>query len=194
MEEASVEIQARIKLKHGGLLRWMQENNVTQRELGKALGISSTTINHWVNLRSKPHKKYHEKLELLTGVSISMLFPGWFKPKELKQLVEDKGTVTKNLNEDAVRMLQAANETSRALLIETQFEMQDQLAYIYEAISTSLEPREQKIINMRMDGDTYKEIGAHFDFSATRAMEIEKKGMKKLKRALYAKGVDGVEL
>ncbi len=48
----------------------------------------------------------------------------------------------------------------------------------------ALRPRERELIERRMAGDIYKELGLHFGVSAGRAQQIEQQALRKMRIAL----------
>lgn len=59
------------------ILKRLNELKITQKELAKAVGASSPTVNNWLNYDREPSIKYLEKLANTLEVSIQWLVTGY---------------------------------------------------------------------------------------------------------------------
>jgi transcriptional regulator with XRE-family HTH domain len=104
------------------LLRdYQYQNNLTQHDMAKFLGIAQSTYNNWVNGQTVINPiKYYEKIAKLCGVDVHLMLPSGYKLGEMNH--DSKGLVycekyVRSL-EEMVVLLKKENERIVLLLDE----------------------------------------------------------------------------
>ena len=182
-DSGPLEITLVASLKHGMLRRWLKDRKWTARMLAKAIGCSDLTIGYWLSLRARPSKKYHAKLEEITGYPITQLFPDWFKPSMLKGLTQKEET--QSFSESDIKLLQLEAKVNAPLLLEEKYELEELKDIVWDTLDGLL-PRERDILKMRFGlfGDEplgLEEIGLNFSISRERVRQVLTRALEKLK-------------
>lgn len=203
--EASVEIIAITKLKHG--LLWDLANKLGgQRALAKALGVSAPTVSCWIGLRSafgvglkgrrsrlRPEKLEQIALKLceLTGRHIKDIFPDFLveclpslcpvNQRRRRVKVSELNALRFHAERTAERLSWTADDSDRKLDNED-------LAESLKQVLKTLSYREREILKLRYglggNGYTYTqaEVGKLFNCSKQRVRQIEAKAICKMQQ------------
>lgn len=54
---------------------WRKSQGLSQKDVGKKLGIISASVQHWESGRTYPTRRYRRQLESMTGIKMEFLFP-----------------------------------------------------------------------------------------------------------------------
>jgi len=191
-------VTAIIRFKNSALYEARKRLGLSQAEMAEEIGCTLAALQGWESFLNYPFthevisqtggrgRKNRENeifsLECLTGMSYDELFPEEYRSavdKKLGRTVEVVGEMAA-LPEWAgeERMLESPED------IYIREEEKDKLHEIIEMLNG----REKKIIEMRMDGLTFDEIGDSMYISGGRVQQIENQAKRKLRMRLRKEG------
>ena len=179
----SYELILRRSISNNELKKARIKRNMTQAELGKAIGVSSITVSQWESLRGFPSDYQQQKIEKILKVSSYYLFPEWLRvmTQEIKNAEKEKVV--------EIGMISLAGKEQFLLedgISEEKISNKILGAKVVEAMQNILTPREAKIINIRFgfsDGEphTLEEVAREFGVTRDRIRQIEAKALEKIK-------------
>jgi len=157
--------------------------NMTQRELGKAVGAGPGVISHLETLR-RGTTENKQKVASFFSCSSAWMFPDWTEEIKTHKVVKKIGKA--ELTTAQAAMLQQHEQVR--LLAAAPDEVADQvlLKKHLEPILKMLTPREQMVITMRfgLDGKgewDLGEVAENFAVSRERIRQIEHKALRRLR-------------
>lgn len=199
LASGSFDITAITRLKHADL--WEAAKKLGgQAALARYLGLHSTEVGLWVNLKRCPPAKptgekwteaflaeVQGKLGTLTGLSWDELWPPALRNNI--EFLQSPKTIEKRQRVEARALANYAARTSERLVRHGQMledRSEEQRQWVDSAVQ-SLTERERQVIGMRFgldDGVTYTQVecGKRIGISAARVAQIEWKAMRKLRQ------------
>lgn len=193
-----VAIKATLKLQNAHVARAIERCG-SVKELAEELGMSTSTVSHWLNFRSSPRwrhaktdkmKQVVRKLTKLAGASLADIFPDLTK--------EERAALSSNhTKESVVETKNLTHSLAQNLVYEPNVEEQVDAEVLRERLKGILESlgyREREIIKLRYglpDGNAYtlEEVAEIFEVGRERIRQIEAKALRKLQRPSRLKGL-----
>ena len=147
-----MEIVFEIKAKHGYIYKYLQQNNLTIKELSERIGVPYSTLISIINFRWVPSKRRRslkiksvsERLEEFFHMPIEFLFPKELVPEIMERLGK-KRTIVHELD------LVSLNDVDQKYLtytMDSQIETSSFYEELYKLLPTLL-PREEQCLRLR---------------------------------------------
>lgn len=175
-------LRVKISLKNNHLLTLREKSGLTQEDLSKAIGISSSTYRHLENLTYPAITNGVWNQVALEIANYFDLLPETIFPHELLKIKK----ATTEFCADVEEIQKLSNYGNPFKLIENAEKGQA----VRYAMAT-LTPREEKVLRKRngFDGEpqTYEGIAHDMKCSTERARQIEQKALRKLRHPSRAK-------
>jgi len=172
------EIEVTVQLRNNRVKALRLAAGLSQRQLGKKIGVCYAVIGQAERFRISPETK--KKLATFFDKPLEWLFPPL-----LDELIKETETVA-TLPAQAV--LAWGRQAMEKLLPADPFESaaRKELAeQVREGIRTVLTPREQRVLQARFeDAETLTEAGGHVGVTRERVRQLEARAFRKLRRAM----------
>jgi len=157
---------------------------MNQEDLGKKVGLSSSTVCKYECLRGYPSLERAKMVADVLDVSVATLFPEWledFKLREVPQPSEDR-TFTLDEARD-MNLFPPAEDTIEAVEEKVDREL---LKERVGEILLGLEDREREILKLRFGIDdgisrTLSDIASMYGVSRERVRQVEAKALRKMR-------------
>ena len=182
--QGTVLIGAVQRLKQGDLLRVCQQNGWTQSEMGRRLGLSPTTMGHFINMRFVPRLSDEAQRLIVewTGKLPDELVPEWLSDG----LDIIGGRSTTKFAEVGQLQLEAAMERLQLPSHESAIVERETMRVLISNAAKWLNPRELRVVEMRYgfssDGEMDLEaIGRVLGLTRERVRQIEIKALSKMR-------------
>jgi RNA polymerase sigma factor (sigma-70 family) len=177
------------KVKHGVIFQYIQENNITAKELAKQIGIAEGTLHKFINMKSYPKKKFPASKKVL--LKLCKFFKCKEKdifPNQIKKHLDEQTEIAKILqnthitySEPNLVFLPSYDNLPQKLISYEIDEDVFKKTRIEKALKT-LNLREEKIIRLRFElGLSYEKIAKQFNMTRERIRQIESKALRKLR-------------
>lgn len=166
---------------------------LTQKELGKLVGLRSTTINHYETLRNFPTPMIQGKIAKILKTPAESLFPEWLKEFRLKRVpaaIEEKSLSIKQLMKLRIEKAIPLRLVRPEILMVEDHRREIDRNFLNDQIKEVLQtlPRRQReILELKFgfeNGEemTFGEIGQKIGISSTRVGQIKAKTIGDLRR------------
>lgn len=170
-----------VRMRHGDILRVMQERGWNGKQMAKALGMGLLNFYALLNFRRIPKRRdspWQAKLMELTGKTMEEMFPewlheDWFTDAPKKQIIYQE------LTPQILEQARAKELPSPEDLVENA----EQLLLLRKALGT-LKPRYQVVVQMSLEGMTAGQIAEKLGLSRSRVDQILKNAQRDLKKAV----------
>lgn len=179
------DIALKIKAKNGVLQDFIDKKGWTQSELARQINVDVQAVCRWFNMRDYPHNpQIMLKLAELLDKPPEEIFPDFLRDKDWLTGARE-WTVYKEIDLEMLPYHQMRALAAPEIDMDRGIQREELKKEIMRALST-LTPREEKIIKMRMGIDNYTdytldEIGKKFGLTKTRIREIEQRALRKLR-------------
>ena len=192
-------VTVKARMYHGILYEAMTQLGMNQTKLAKYLGTNLNMIGGIMRLKKVPRfttksgKKLKRKLEELTGLAITEIFPNHVFTEEF--LGQDKTIqVTKNVpidllgNVGMVRQLTLPPDEELMSKEENDRPLELRIKEVLETLT----PRERAVVNKKFfEGRKPSQMTKDFGVSSSRLDQIEKKILRKLRGPMRLKLIRG---
>ncbi|MFQ5647504.1 MAG: sigma-70 family RNA polymerase sigma factor [bacterium] len=187
-----------IRPKHGYIYEYMEENNLTAKELAERIGISRKCFDdilhfRWVPNDNSRRKEVAEKICSFFHCTLEDLFS-----RELVEILQNNKEIAGSLqNKQTIYKPEVELEF---LADYTRFQalpgpddftnVEDKM--VIDKVLDTLSPREQRIIRQIFyEGKNYKEIGKAEGLTGSRVMQIKCRALRKMQRPSRAEVLTG---
>lgn len=184
VERFRVAIDARTK--HADL--WpLAKSMGSGAELGRKIGVDTTTISQWIGLRSIPnpkhpkHAKAMDELLVLIGKGFDELWPLALREAIYSGVARRRETILIQTTAEMMGRVTAERLTQQAPPQIAEGHERDE--QVRRAMSR-LRPRMKLILEMSLDGMTLKEIGKEVKVCVARARQLLEKAKSELRTEL----------
>ena len=204
MKKARFDVAFRVKAKHGIIYNYMQDNDLTVKELAKETGISLATLTKIINFKWFPkdtitkgnyqNRTIVSKLCAFFACDIEDLFP-----EEIIKMIKNDSEIAKVLQEEQIitksvdlnHFLSFKNvrqiEMSYSMDLDGEIDRNELLPKNVEPFLDMLTSREKKVVKKYFGigydkALTFDEIGQEIGKVGNRANQIFAKAMEKMRR------------
>lgn len=161
------------------------KSGLTNKEIGKAIGLTWTTVSMIRNCKHWPNLEQQAKLCKLLNVNFDDIFPP--EAEEVYARVAHNYKQNNHIRE--IEITSEMLESEQVLTLDKAYEEVEQSVSNYswkKTLDKALTPREAELIKCRFGLDdgvrkTYEEVGHKFNVTRERVRQIEAKCLEKLR-------------
>jgi DNA-directed RNA polymerase specialized sigma subunit len=187
-EEKEFELKYKLTIKNNELEKARLSMGLLQEEVAKKIGIGAATYCAIECCRDYPTPERIEKLCKFFQKESHILFPEWLKMFSEKWKDAKKTRI--------VPISQVSLDTPEVMFLESGDEEEMLRSADNEVIKNKLNEimstfteKQKDIVQRRMNGETFYEIGKRYGLSSTRVNQIYLKGEEQIRNHSYFKGM-----